>query len=266
MARAGGGAAGQGRAPQRKMGTTWFSRALIRQAEDRTERRKVVYARRLYNERAVYSVAVRDGRASATVQGTQLDPFGVELTRPVADPDTVVAVLAGEGATGELTAVARGDLGRTLGGLVLPEAGDLSADCTCPDPSGACAHALALIYEVAAAAAAEPALLLDFAGVPLAALIARTTTSRTSPTRLPPAPALPPGDDGGDPVARDRAMFYGGGTLLPPLPEPAPVDPTDLLDPAMLRTALRRSGTRAADAVQATEELAELYARLREPR
>ncbi len=268
----GAGRAGRGGAgAQRRMGGAWYTRTLIQQAEDRTERRKVVYARRLFNDRSVYGFAVRDGRASATVQGTQLDPFTVLLTRPTADPDTVLGVLTAQDATDELTDVARGDLGRTLGGLVLPESADVVVDCTCPDQSGACAHALAVTYEIAAAADVEPGVLLEFAGVPLATLIARVTSGTQLPavrggSRSPSVRregALPGGDEVSGSNAVDRASFYGAGFDLPPLPEPAPVDPLELLDPALLRTALRRSGTRAADIVQATEELGELYARIR---
>lgn len=39
-----------------------------------------------------------------------------------------------------------------------------------------------------------------------------------------------------------------------------------LLDPSLLRAALRRTGTKAADVAEATDELAELYDRLRDPR
>ncbi|MBS4101531.1 hypothetical protein KFZ73_09770, partial [Tsukamurella paurometabola] len=65
----------------RPMGVTWFSRRLIQQREDVTERRKVQYARRLYQEHQVYSLAVVPASITATVQGSQLDPFGVALSR-----------------------------------------------------------------------------------------------------------------------------------------------------------------------------------------
>ena len=48
--------------------------------------------------------------------------------------------------------------------------------------------ALALIYELCAAADPDPAVLLEFAGVPLAALLARLTAD---PARTAPAPAPP---------------------------------------------------------------------------
>ncbi|MDF0530336.1 SWIM zinc finger family protein [Tsukamurella sp. 8F] len=251
------------KAGQRRMGGTWYTRILIRQAEDRTERRKVTYARRLYNERNVFRVAVRDAGITATVQGTQLDPFAVALQRAPGDAEVVLSLLAGRNATGEVMAVARGDLGRTLGGLVLPEsASDVVVSCTCPDDSGACTHALAATYEAAAAMDTDPALVLEFAGVPLSSLVARLTTGERQGDRPPGAraPAVP------GPAEADAGGFYGDGYDLPSLPEPAPVDPPVLLDGAVLRTALRRSGTRSTDLVQASEELAELYARIREPR
>jgi hypothetical protein len=151
--------------------------------------------------------------------------------------------------------------------LVLPESmADVDGDCTCPDDSGACQHGLALIYELCAAADPDPAVLLEFAGVPLASLLARLTADPVRSAGAPPVRAA-----GADrpspgpiraPVVPD-AVFYGESVVLPPLPEPPPVDPMVDLDSALLRTALRRSGTAAADTGEAVDELAELYARLR---
>lgn len=252
----------------RTMGGSWFSRRLIQQREDVTERRKIQYARRLYQEHQVYALAVVPASITATVQGSQLDPFGVSLARMPGDAAAVVSLLVGQGAAAELPAVTRGELGRTLGELVLPEtASDVIVDCACPDDSGACVHALAVTYEFCAAADADPSLVLDFAGVPLAGLLARVSTAERDGE----APSGP-GSDGADrdwedaPWDAGAAAFYGEGHDLPPLPEPSPIDAMTLLDPALLRSALRRSGTKPADVAEAQDELAELYDRLRSPR
>ncbi|CAM3906926.1 hypothetical protein TSST111916_13000 [Tsukamurella strandjordii] len=250
----------------RPMGGTWFTRRLIAQREEVTERRKVQYARRLYQEHQVFSLAVVPASITATVQGSQLDPFGVGLSRIPGDPAAVVSLLVAQGATGELLGVTRGDLGRALGDLVLPEtASDVEVSCACPDESGACVHALALTYEFCAAADLDPSLVLDFAGVPLAGLLARVAASGREPAGAArPAPvAAPSAEDEWDAGA---AAFYGDGMDLPPLPEPSPVDAMTLLDPALLRAALRRTGTKPADVAEAQDELAELYDRLRDPR
>lgn len=252
----------------RPMGATWFSRRLIQQREEVTERRKVQYARRLYQEHQVYSLAVVPASITATVQGSQLDPFGVALARVPGDAAAVVSLLVGQGAAAELLGVTRGELGRTLGELVLPEtASDVIVDCACPDDSGACVHALAVTYEFCAAADADPSLVLDFAGVPLAGLLARVSTAE----REGPAPSGPDADGARSPWADEAwdagaAAFFGEGYELPPLPEPSPIDAMSLLDPALLRMALRRTGTKPADVAEAQDELAELYDRLRDPR
>lgn len=260
-----------GRDPARPMGGRWYSRRLIQLAEDATERRKVPAARRLYQQHRVYSMLVRDATARATVQGSQLDPFGIRLARVPADATDVLALLAGSAAVDEVAAVPRGTLGKALGGLVLPESmSDITVDCSCPDHSGACTHALALIYELCAAADADPGVILDFAGVSLATLLARLTADpRRSAAR--PGAAVDPGDVDPEAVdpgavaagAVDPAVFYGEMIALPPLPAPPPVDPLTDLDSALLRTALRRTGTGAADVVEAVDELSELYGRLR---
>lgn len=252
----------------RPMGATWFSRRLIQQREEVTERRKVQYARRLYQEHQVYSLAVVPASITATVQGSQLDPFGVALARVPGDAAAVISLLVAQGATADLLGVTRGDLGRTLGELVLPEtASDVIVDCACPDDSGACVHALAVTYEFCAAADGDPSLVLDFAAVPLAGLLARVgAAEREGPA--PPGPGADGARDAWDGVAWDAgaAAFFGEGYDLPPLPEPSPVDAMTLLDPALLRTALRRTGTRPAEVAEAQDELAELYDRLRDPR
>lgn len=251
----------------RTMGGSWFSRRLIQQREDVTERRKIQYARRLYQEHQVYALAVVPASVTATVQGSQLDPFAVALSRVPGDAAAVVSLLVGQGAAAELLGVTRGELGRALGELVLPEtASDVIVDCACPDDSGACVHALALTYEFCAAADADPSLVLDFAGVPLAGLLARVTSSGSDGAA--PAPSCDGVSEPWDPDVWDAspAAFYGDGLDLPPLPEPSPIDAMTLLDPALLRMALRRSGTKPADVAEATDELAELYDRLRSPR
>lgn len=251
----------------RPMGGTWFTRRLIQQREDVTERRKVQYARRLYQEHQVFSLAVVPASITATVQGSQLDPFGVALSRIPGDPAAVVSLLINQGATAELLAVTRGELGRSLGELVLPEsASDIEVGCACPDESGACVHALAATYEYCAVADHDPSLILDFAGVPLAGLLARVAATGREPdgggAQRPRPVQAPSADDEWDAGA---AAFYGDGMDLPPLPEPSPVDPLTLLDPALLRSALRRTGTKPADVAEAQDELAELYDRLRNP-
>lgn len=246
----------------RPMGGQWFTRQLIQQREDVTERRKVQYARRLYQEHQVYSLAVVPASVTATVQGSQLDPFGVALSRLPGDAAAVVSLLVTQGASAELLAVTRGDLGRALGELVLPEnASDVIVDCGCPDESGACVHALAVTYEFCAAADTDPSLVLDFAGVPLAGLLARVASSGSRT----PGPAVGSTDGAPPPDAWDAgaAAFFGEGLDLPPLPEPSPVDPLAVLDPALLRMALRRTGTKPGDVAEAQDELVELYDRLR---
>ncbi|WP_019200326.1 hypothetical protein [Tsukamurella sp. 1534] len=255
------------------MGGSWFSRRLIQQREEVTERRKVQYARRLYQEHQVYSLAVVPASVTATVQGSQLDPFAVSLSCVPGDPAAVVSLLLAQGAAAELLAVTRGELGRALGELVLPEsASDVVVECACPDDSGACVHALAVTYEFCAAADTDPSLVLDFAGVALAGLLARVTAADRGEGGA--ARTAGPGRgavnraverEGGEWDA-GPAAFYGDGIALPALPEPEPVDPMTLLDPSLLRAALRRTGTKAADVAEAQDELAELYERLREPR
>jgi uncharacterized Zn finger protein len=241
------------KAPERGYGLTPWSKAFLLAVEPTAEQRKIVKARSYFRDRNVIDLVVRSGRVSGLVQGSQLDPFEVEITTLAADPATVVSMLRGQGKTDDLVALTRGKQPQLLGSLVIPtESSDLRVDCNCPDDSDRCIHVLTVCFEIAAAIDKEPSTLLTVMGVELGVLLAHLRDAPASDSNRP--------DD--VPTAPTDIDFYGDGRQMPNLPHPPPIDVLSELDTTALTAALRRSGSAAMDVAQAVDELADLYARI----
>ncbi|MDL9944050.1 hypothetical protein QSJ19_00330 [Gordonia sp. ABSL11-1] len=231
------------------------------------DRRRITQARRYFRDHHAERVRIVDGRVTASVRGSQLDPFEVTLTSRPVDPETVVSLLRDRDATGDLMTLARGEQPTILGELIIPtESADIVADCTCPDEFPRCIHTLCVAYEVAAEIDRSPATLLTVMGTDIAALLAAASDR---------PPAGGGGDhdggdhDGGEHDTGSSAMpsvdFYGTNAVLPPLPTPARTNPIMDLDPDALRKALRASGVPPAEIGETLDLLDDLYERLRNP-
>lgn len=247
------------RAPMRGYGVTRWGRAFVAAVEAGADHRHITGARRYFRDRQVHRLDIGAGSVTAAVQGSQLDPFEVQLsTRPV-DPPTVAGLLAAQGAADDLLALARGEQPEVLGSLLAPtESADVAGHCDCPDEAPRCIHVLAVAFEVAAAIDARPTTLLTVMGTDLPELLAvlddrpRPTPDTTGPGSPAPDP-LPPAD------------YYGDAASYPVPPAMSRFDPFTDLDPAGLRRALRASGVPAAALAEALDDLADLYDRLRGP-
>jgi uncharacterized Zn finger protein len=241
------------KSPERGYGLTPWSKDFLAVVEPAAELRKITKARSYFRDRHVIDLVIRSGRVSALVQGSQLDPFEVEISTLAADPATVVSMLRREGKTDELVALTRGKQPQLLGSLVIPtESSDLRVDCNCPDDSDRCIHVLSVCFEIAAAIDKEPGTLLTVMGVELGVLLAHLREQPVSDTSRAAEALSAPAD----------IDFYGDGRQLPGLPHPPPIDVLSELDTSALTAALRRSGSAAMDVAQAVDELADLYARI----
>lgn len=236
----------------RGYGLTPWSKGFLLAVETPAELRKITKARTYFRDRNVIDLVVRSGRVTGLVQGSQLDPFEVEIEAGPADPATVVSMLRERGKADELVSVTRGKQPDTLGSLVIPaDSTDIRTECNCPVDDDRCIHVLAVSYELAATIDKEPATLLTIMGADLPLLLAHLRDNADRPEeRTPDAPAP------------SEVDFYGDGRQLPGLPHPPPLDVLSELDTTALSAALRRSGAAAMDVAQAVDELAELYARI----
>lgn len=234
--------------------------------------RRITKARRYFRDHHAERLQIAPGSVTASVRGSQLDPFDVTLTMRTVDTATVVTLLRAADATGDLMALTRGEQPRTLGELVSPtESADIAADCTCPDESPRCIHVLCVAYEVAAEIDRHATTLLTVMGTDLAALLRALETPRSNgdePSRR------SSGDESSRRSSSDERSeerietalptvdFYGTHAALPPLPRPTRTNPLMDLDADALRSALRASGVAPADIGEAMDALGELYDRL----
>ena len=194
------------------------------------------------------------GRVTASVEGTQLEPFDVILTTRTVDTPTLANLLRERNAVDELMLLTRGEQPPALGELLVPtESADVETDCTCPDEAPRCIHALVTCYEVAAEIDRTPLTLLTVMGTDLRALLAeidsRPPVSRTA-------------DDAQSAESLQVDDYYGTASTLPPLPSPSRMNPLTALDGGELRAALRATGVAPADIAEAIDELGDLYDRL----
>ncbi|MFT3715769.1 MAG: hypothetical protein QM774_07420 [Gordonia sp. (in: high G+C Gram-positive bacteria)] len=282
------------KAAVRAYGITPWGRAFCDVVESGADHRHITGARRYFREHHVDALDIGPDRITSSVRGSQLDPFEVVLTTRSVDPATVVHLLQASGETAALLALARGEQPPALGELIAPtESADVTSSCTCPDEAPRCIHVLATAFEVADRIDRHPVTLLRVMGTDLPDLLALaqdsaergllSTGSRSEPsgsrsgpagsTSGDPAPGTPlhepgtplhePGTPLLEPVERD---FYGDRSpVLAPPSFPA-MDPIGELELTGLRAALRASGVGATQVAEALDDLAELYAVLRDPR
>ncbi|MAU84136.1 hypothetical protein ACIGKQ_02100 [Gordonia sp. NPDC062954] len=245
----------------RAYGATRWGRSFVDVVEGAhtgdADHRRITQARRYFRDHHAERLQIGVARVTASVRGSQLDPFEVTLTMRAVDPATVVALLRTNDATGELMALTRGEQPSAIGELIMPtESADIAADCTCPDESPRCIHVLCVAYEVAAEIDRSAATLLTVMGTDTVQLLAAASE------------ATAPADD--SPAAdRDTAVvpavdFYGTNATLPPLPTPGRMNPIMDLDADALRKALRASGIAPGDIGEAIDLLDDLYDRIRD--
>ncbi|MFW0791979.1 hypothetical protein [Gordonia sp. CPCC 205333] len=231
--------------PVRAYGVTVWSQAFL-SVIDQSQPRRVTKARSYFRERHVHRLSIGKGLITATVDGSQLEPFETTLRTRAVDAATVVDLLRQRNALDDLMAVARGEQPVVLRELIAPtEPADVVAACTCPIDD-TCIHVLAVAFEVAAEIDRRSTTLLTVMGADLADLLARQSDD-----------IEPAEDNSSNPL--DVTDYFGDSRTLPNLPAPPPFRVFTELDASALRAALRACGVGALDVAEATDELAELY-------
>ena len=170
---------------------TWWGRALVRTLEESAySEEDLRTARTLAREGRVGSIALEPGLAKAVVDEAYLATLGVPPFDERARPAFAEAVAA---QAGRLPALLRGDLAHDLvehadevGAELVPYAGELAWSCVCDAWVDPCPHALALAYQVAWLADADPLVLSALRGLPRTELVALVQAS-AAPAASPPA-------------------------------------------------------------------------------
>ncbi|GAA3957394.1 SWIM zinc finger family protein [Gordonia caeni] len=257
------------RSPVRGYGITSWGRAFAAVVEAGADHRHLTGARRYFRDHHVDGLAIAPGQVTAAVRGSQLEPFEVALVPRTVDAQTVVDLLRRTGDVDALLALARGEQPAALGALIAPtESADVASSCTCPDEAPRCIHVLAVAFEVSAQIDKQPVTLLRVMGTDLPDLLAlaqdRESTDQSAAGEASPgAPATPAEPASSVELAES---FYGDRVRIPRPPTFPRVDALSELDAAALRSALRASGVGATAMGEAVDDLAELYAVLRDHR
>ncbi len=158
------------------------------------------------------------GQVTASVEGTQLEPFDVIITtRTVDTPPTLAGLLRDRGGVDELMRLTRGEQPPILGELLVPtESADVDTDCTCPDEAPRCVHALVTSYEIAAEIDRSPLTLLTVMGTDLRDLLAEIDSRPAQ------SPVV---EDSSSSESLRPDDFYGTTSTLPPLPSVPRMNP-----------------------------------------
>lgn len=207
-------------------GGTWWGRAWVEALEGGALDGKRLARGRGYAEGGhVDAITVTPGSVLAYVQGSRPRPYRVQVRlRTWGDGDWETFLAAAVERPGQLAALLDKEMPRTLaecGVPLLPVAGELEAQCSCPDNGRPCKHAAALCYQTARLLDADPFVLLLLRGRGERDLL--DTLARRSAAHA--ARTAQDGDQGALPGVRAVDVIRAERRLPPPPPAPAPRHP-----------------------------------------
>jgi uncharacterized Zn finger protein len=152
---------------------TWWGRAWVEALEQTSMDAARLSRGRTYARRGdVEDITVTPGNAAAKVQGSRPRPYSSSVVvRQLTDEEwnRLLDVVASRAA--HIAALLDKDMppellddAKAAGVRLLPGAGDLTPDCSCPDWGWPCKHASALCYQIAALLDLDPFVLLLLRG------------------------------------------------------------------------------------------------------
>jgi uncharacterized Zn finger protein len=193
--------AAKGAGSRRSFGATWWGRAWLEALEQRARldpgrlSRGRSYARR----GSVLELTVSPGEVEAVVQGSRVTPYQVTVrirAFSTAEWDAVLEVVSAQ--IGRVAALLDGELPpevvedvQAAGLDLLPGAGEVLTNCSCPDFAVPCKHSAAVCYLVADALDDDPFALLLLRGRRKDELLTALRSRRTGTTSAPAAPRTP---------------------------------------------------------------------------
>jgi len=232
--------AAKGPGSRRGFGATWWGRAWLEALEHRArlDPNRLARGRSYARRGSVLELTVSPGSVDAVVQGSRVTPYQVTVRIRAfssAEWDAVLEVVSSQ--IGRVAALLDGELPPEVvddvhaAGLdLLPGAGEVLTNCSCPDFAVPCKHSAAVCYLIADAFDDDPFALLLLRGRRKDELLSalrsrRSGPSAVAPTRTPPPPGIPA-----------IAAFAGHTTVpvpVPPRPLGTPGQPAAVraLDP-----------------------------------
>ena len=185
-------------------GATWWGRAWVRALEGRArlDTSRLPRGRTYAREDRVTDLTVGPGGVHAHVKGRQRVPYDVRLgVRELTDDEWDALIGAIAGRAGHAAALFAGELqpeiiedAASVGVHLLPDAGELTPSCTCPDFADPCKHAAAVCYLVADVLDDDPFELFHLRGRTRRQMLAAVRSARRRAAAEPDASA--PGSSG----------------------------------------------------------------------
>ena len=207
----------------RKFGDTWWGQAWLKALEERAleDPNRLSRGRSYARDGRVQNVELSPGLMRADVDGTRSEPYVSQLgVRCLTNGewDALLDDIVGKASFS--AALLSGELPHELGDVVLPNKGDLSPDCSCPDWAEPCKHVSALCYQIADLFDADPFALLLARGRGRDEVLAEIRERRSASLGVARSdgPELPRGADPGQAASQAYRRSLGALDRSPRLP------------------------------------------------
>ncbi|WP_405678582.1 SWIM zinc finger family protein [Streptomyces sp. NBC_01511] len=204
--------------------TSWWGNAWVESMEDSALDPVRLQRGRAYANRGhVDAITVTPGRVMAYVHGTRPRPYRTEIRlRTLGDDGWEDLLDAAAARPDHIAALLDKDMPHALAASadLLPTAGDLTPDCSCPDDGFPCKHAAALCYQTARLLDEDPFVLFLMRGRgehEILADLTRRNATRSAAERTTTAPPMPTVDAA---TAVTAVTADPWRTLPPPFPLP----------------------------------------------
>jgi uncharacterized Zn finger protein len=225
-------------ATRQTFGHTWWGLAWVGalEASAGLDTGRLSRGRTYARKGSVGTIRIGPGYASATVQGSHSNIYRTDVgvrTLAASEWDEVAAAIGTRAA--HVAALLDGELdpglvadAQSADVELLPGAGDLRWDCSCPDWAEPCKHAAALVYLLADELDRDPFLLFLLRGIPRDELMALVRANRSGPGFATPTTA-------------ERGVAAATAWSRLPLGEPLPPVPAIVAEVAAPRHVGRRT-------------------------
>ncbi|AXG77288.1 SWIM zinc finger family protein [Streptomyces paludis] len=203
---------------------TWWGNAWVESMEETAlDTARLQRGRKYAGSGHVDAITVTPGRVTAYVHGSRPRPYRTEIRLRTLDDEGWEDLLDAAAARPDhIAALLDKDMPHTLAASadLLPTAGDLTPDCSCPDDGYPCKHAAALCYQTARLLDEDPFVLFLMRGrgeQEVLADLTRRSLTRAATERAATPPPMPT-------VAAAQALAPRTRPALPP-PFPVPAQP-----------------------------------------
>ncbi|WP_017238682.1 SWIM zinc finger family protein [Streptomyces sp. SS] len=209
--------------PDGRFAATWWGNAWVEALEDTALDPARLARGKAYAGRGhVDAITVTPGRVVAYVHGSRARPYRTEIRmRTLGDDGWERFLDEATARPDHIAALLDKDVPHALEAVtgLLPAAGDLVPDCSCPDDGYPCKHAAALCYQAARLLDEDPFVLFLMRGrgeQELLAELTRRNAARSAAETTAAAPPMPT-------VLARTALATAAGAWSPPLPPELPV-------------------------------------------